>query len=108
MNVKHKKLTWIAAVALTVSVPAMMAQNSATKDIKDAGSDTKHAAEDVGHGVKKGTEKGYDKTKEGTEKGYHKTVHGTKKAYHKTAHATKTGVQKIEGKPNTPSNNPPQ
>lgn len=94
-------------VALALSMPVALAQ-TAGQDMKNAGSDTKHAASSAGHGIARGTEKGYDKTKYGTEKGYHKTVRGTKKGYHKTAHATKTGVHKVEGRPDTPANNPPR
>jgi hypothetical protein len=35
-------------------------------------------------------------------------VQGTKTGYNKTAQTTKTGVHKVEGKPDTPSNHPPQ
>jgi hypothetical protein len=69
---------------------------------------TKSGTEKGYHKTKSGTEKGYDKTKSGTEEGYHKTVSGTKTGYHKTAHATKTGVHEVEGKPDTPANNPPR
>ena len=97
-------LTCVAVVAL--SLP-MVAQ-TATQDLKHAGTDTKDAAESTGHGVSKGSKTVYHKTAAGTSKGYHKTVSGTKTGYHKTVHATKTGVHKVEGKPNTPANNPPQ
>jgi hypothetical protein len=115
-----KSLALIAAIAITL--PAALAQTTdpgAKQDMKNAGSDTKHAATSTGRGVSQGsktaynktaagTQKGYDKTKSGTEKGYDKTKSGTETGYHKTAHATKTGVNKVEDKPNTPANNPPQ
>ncbi len=117
-----RPLALTAVFVLSFSAPAAFAQNSdsgAKQDMKDAGSDTKHAATSVGHGVSKGSEKAYDKTKSGTEKGYDKTKAGTEKAYdktksgtetgyHKTAHATKSTAHKVEGKPDTPANNPPQ
>src|ERR1700761_6225967 len=114
-HMNPKALALIAAIAL--SLPAVA--QTASQDMKNAGSDTKHAATSAGHGVSSGTKTAYhktsngtktayDKTAEGTEKGYHKTVNGTKTGYHKTAHATKTGVNKVEGKPNTPANNPPR
>jgi hypothetical protein len=110
----------IAALVLTLPVAfAQTTDPGAKQDIKNAGSDTKHAATSAGHSVSQGsktayhktaagTEKGYDKTKSGTEKGYDKAKSGTETGYHKTAHATKTGVHKVEGKPDTPANNPPQ
>jgi len=115
-----RSFAWIVVVVLTLSPAfAQSTDPGAKQDMKNAGSDTKHAAVGVGHGISKGTQtayhktasgtgKVYDKTKSGTETGYHKTVQGTKTGYHKTAHATKTGVHKVEGKPDTPANNPPQ
>jgi hypothetical protein len=117
-----KSVTFFAALALTFPLPAALAQTSdpgPKQDVKDAGSDTKHAATNVGHGVSQGsktgyhktvqgTKTGYDKTKVGTEKGYDKTKSGTEKGYHKTTQATKSGLHKVEGKPDTPANNPPQ
>jgi hypothetical protein len=132
MNVVRIRLLGITA-AIVLTLPAALAQSTdpgAKQDMKDAGHDTKHAVTSTGHGIahgtekgydktksgtekgydktKSGTEKGYDKTKSGTEKGYDKTKAGTKKVYHKTAHTTKTGVHKVEGKPDTPENNPPR
>ena len=74
------------AAALTATVPtvAVLAQSSATGDMKSAGSDTKNAAKEAGKGVKK----------------------GTKKAYHKTKHGTKSVMNKIDGKPNNATTNP--
>jgi hypothetical protein len=89
----RKPLAWIAAFALSLPLAAQ----TATQDMKNAGTDTKQAATSAGHGVSKGSKTAY-----------HKTVNGTKTGYHKTVHATKTGVHKVEGKPNTPANNPPQ
>ncbi len=80
----------ILAAALSVAVPAAaMAQTSdsgAKQDMKSAGHETKDAAKDTGHGIKQ----------------------GTKKSYHKTKHFTKKVGHKIEGKKDTPVNNPPQ
>ena len=102
------------SAVLVLGVPAALAQNNdhndpgAKQDMKNAGSDTKHAATDAGHGISHGSKTAYDKTKSGTKTGYHKTVNGTKTGYHKTAHATKSGVHKVECKPDTPENNPPR
>ena len=128
-----RPLALIATLALTLPALAQTSDPGAKQcDMKNADLDTKHAATTAGHGVasegeqdstydktksgtekgydktKSGTEKGYDKTKSGTETGYHKTVQGTKTGYNKTAQTTKTGVHKVEGKPDTPANNPPQ
>jgi hypothetical protein len=81
---------------IALSAAPAIAQ-TAGQDIKNAGSDTKHATTSAGKGIEKGTKTGY-----------HKTVSGTKKGYHKTAHVTKKGVHKVEGKPDTPLNNPPR
>ncbi len=77
----------ILSAALSLTLPSAFAQNSdsgAKRDMKSAGHETKDAAVDTGHGIS----------------------HGTKKAYHKTKHATKHVGHKIEGKRDTPANNP--
>ena len=114
-NYKEKPSMNLGRFALTavlvLGIPAALAQSTdpgAKQDMKNAGSDTKHAATSAGHGISHGSKTAYDKTKSGTKTGYHKTVNGTKTGYHKTAHATKSGVHKVEGKPDTPANNPPQ
>ena len=75
------------AVATTLILPAVaQTSDSGTKSsMKNAGSDTKSATKEAGRGVA-----------QGTKTGYHKTTHGTKKVLHK-----------VEGKPDTPVNNPP-
>lgn len=76
-----------AALSLTIPSAAAFAQDhdsGAKQDMKSAGHETKDAAKDTGHGIK-----------QGTKKGYHKTKHGLKKVGHK-----------IEGKRDTPYNNP--
>jgi hypothetical protein len=101
----------VFTAVLVLGVPAALAQNNdpgAKQDMKNAGSDTRHATTSAAHGVSHGTKTAYGKTKSGTKTGYHKTVRGTKTGYHKTAHATKSGVHKVEGKPDTPENNPPR
>jgi len=108
---KHARLRALALTTTFGLASVLLAQAQdpgAKQDMKNAGSDTKHAATSVGHGVSHGTSTAYHKTASGTEKGYDKTKSGTKTAYHKTAHTTKTGVHKVEGKPDTPTNNPPQ
>lgn len=78
-----------AALSLTLPTAAAFAQSGdsgAKRDMKSAGHETKDAVKDTGHGIK-----------QGSKKGYHKTKHFTKKVGHK-----------IEGKRDTPINNPPQ
>ncbi len=82
-----RTLILTAALSLTLPVAAAFAQSSdsgAKQDMKSAGHETKDAVKDTGHGIK-----------QGTKKGYHKTKHFTKKVGHK-----------IEGKRDTPVNNP--
>ncbi len=83
--------TLILSAALSLSLPSAAAfaqstDSGAKRDMKSAGHETKDAAVDTGHGIKK----------------------GTKKVYHKTKHVTKKVGHKIEGKKDTPVNNPPQ
>ncbi len=76
-----------AALSLTLPTAAALAQSNdsgAKRDMKSAGHETKNAAVDTGHGIKQ----------------------GTKKVYHKTKHVTKKVGHKIEGKRDTPANNP--
>ena len=78
-----------AALSLTLPTAAALAQSNdsgAKQDAKSAGHETKQATKDAGRSVE-----------QGTKKGYHKTKHFTKKVGHK-----------IEGKKDTPLNNPPQ
>ena len=84
----HRR-TLILSAALSLALPFNMAlaqtnDNGAKQDMKSAGHDTSNAAKNAGHGVK-----------QGTKKGYHSTKHATKKVGHK-----------IEGKKDTPLNNP--
>ena len=87
------KLPNTAAFALTVALSltapsatlfAQTGDSGAKRDMNSAGHETKNAAVDTGHGVK-----------QGTKKGYHSTKHFTKKVGHK-----------VEGKQDTPANNP--
>ena len=66
--------------------PSDGVRTAQSKDMKDAGHDTKTAAKDVGHG-----------TKTGTKKVYHATKHGTKKAWDKTKNTTKEGAADSQG-----------
>lgn len=79
---------FILTAALSLTIPtAAFAQDrdSGTKrDMQSAGHETKDAAKDTGHGIKQ----------------------GTKKSYHKTKHFTKKVGHKVEGKQDTPYNNP--
>jgi len=101
----------VLASSLTFLMPAtsMLALQSAKQDMKQAGTETKDAAQDAGHGVAKGSKKVYHKTKHGTKVATHKTVEGTKSASktvshdtktaaHKTAHGTKDVLHKVEDK----------
>lgn len=83
---------------LVASTPVIVAQNSAGQDMKQAGTETKDAAQDAGHGIAKGTKKAYHKTKHETKKVAHKTENGTKTAAHKTETGTKDALHKVEGK----------
>jgi hypothetical protein len=65
MNLGHFALTTV----LVLGIPAALAQNNDSgpkQDMKNAGSDTKHAATDAGHGISHGSKAAYDKTKSGT------------------------------------------
>ena len=82
-------------VALVLSLPVAFAQttdNGAKQDMKNAGSDTKHAATSAGHGVSEGSKTAYNKTASGTQKGYDQAKSGTKTAYHKTAVRNREGL----------------
>ena len=74
-----RSLAFIATLALTLPALAQTSDNGAKQDMKNAGTDTKHAATSAGHGVSEGSKTAYDKTKSGTEKGYDKTKSGTEK-----------------------------
>ena len=57
-----RSLVLIAATVLLLPVAFAQATDQGPKqDMKDAGSDTKHAAKSVGHGVSQGTKTGVDK-----------------------------------------------
>ena len=70
------RLALTAIMALTVPSVLGFAQ-TASQDMKNAGSDTKSATKNAGSSISKGTKKGYRKTKNGTKKAYHK-VDGTR------------------------------
>lgn len=94
------KLVLAAAFTFTTMTPMLSpAQNGAKQDMKNAGSETKYAAQDAGHGVKTGTKKAYHKTKHGTKVAAHKTADTSKTAYHKTVNGTENVGDKIAGKP---------
>ncbi len=59
--------------ALGWSQPTPSQDSGAKQDMKNAGHETKNAAQDAGRGVKQGTKKAYHKTKRGTKKAWHKT-----------------------------------
>jgi hypothetical protein len=77
-------LSLVLSVGLT---GAMLAQESAKQDMKDAGHETKQAAKDTGHA-----------TKTTAKKTGHKVKHTTKKATHKAARKTDEGARKVEEK----------
>ena len=64
-------LALTTALLLTSPAASLFAQ-TASQDMKNAGSDTKSATKSAGSGVSKGTKKAYHKTKSGTKKAYHK------------------------------------
>lgn len=96
----HGRLgSFIMSAVLGLALPAAFAQTTdsgAKQDVKDAGSDTKHAVTSVGHGIGKGTKTLAHKTETGTEKAYDKTKTGTKTAAHKTASTTEKGYDKTK------------
>ena len=75
--VEFKSASLLLSLVLTC---APVIAQTASQDMKNAGTETKNAAKDTGHGVKTGTEKAYDKTSSGTKTAYHKTANGTKTA----------------------------
>ena len=70
---------------------AQQTDSGAKQDTKNAGHETKYAAQDAAHG-----------TKQGTKKAYHKTKRGTKKAYHKTSDTTQGAVDGAKEGARTP------
>ena len=68
MNLRHAA-QW---VLIATSLSTLHAQ-TASQDIKNAGSHTKAAAQSAGNGVSKGTKKTYRSTKRGTKNAFHKT-----------------------------------
>ena len=69
MKVSQSLRLSLAVAAFSFVLPLGIAQ-TAKQDMKDAGSDTKHAATSAGHGIS----------------------HGTKTAYHKTVHGRRRGT----------------
>jgi len=98
-----KSLALIAVLALGSAAFAQNNDPGPKQDVKNAGSDTQHAATDTGHGISHGTQKAYHKTTSGTKTGYHKTVNGTKTGYHKTTTATRNVGRRVEDKPTVPN-----
>src|ERR1700733_11107675 len=99
-------ITLASSLALGLISGVGLAQ-SATQDLKNAGTDTKDAGKDVGHGVAKGTTKAYHSTANGTKVAADKTADTSKTVAHKTSAGTKKTVNKVEGKP-TPQKAPPR
>ncbi len=62
-------LTIVTAIVVS---PTFVFAQTASQDMKNAGSDTKSASKNAGSSISKGTKKGYRKTKSGTKKAYHK------------------------------------
>jgi hypothetical protein len=91
MNIfKHKYIYSLALLtALTGSLLALPQNESATQDVKDAGSATKHAAKHVGSATKKTAKK--------TGHAVKKT---TKKVVHASAKKTKHAAEKVQDKTN--------
>ena len=91
-----RSLALIATLALTFPVFAQTSDPGVKQDMKNAGTDTKHATTSAGHGVSEGSKTAYDKSKSGTEKGYNKTKSGTEKGYDKTKAGTEKGYDKTK------------
>jgi hypothetical protein len=70
----------LLASAMVFSVSAVTLAQTATQDMKNAGTDTKDATKSAGHGIAKGTRHAYHATKRGTKKVIHKSARGTRKA----------------------------
>ena len=66
-----RTLALAAVTAIAVS-PTLVFAQTASQDMKNAGSNTKSATKNAGSSISKGTKKGYHKTKNGTKKAYHK------------------------------------
>ena len=81
-----RKLGGVAlSAALAIGMSAGFAraqQDDGKQDIKNAGHETKDAADDTGHAIDKGTDKAYDKTKYHTKRAWHSTKRHTKRAAH--------------------------
>jgi hypothetical protein len=97
--VRLSRIAIAAALVVGISHNITFAQDTATKDIKKAGTETKDAAKDTGHAVSKGSEKAYHKTVSGTKEAADKTSDASKTVAHKTSTTTKKTVDKVEGKP---------
>jgi hypothetical protein len=69
---------------------AQQTDSGAKQDMKNAGHETKYAAQDAAHGTKQGTKKAYHKTKRGTKKAYRKTKDTTKGAVDGTKEGART------------------
>ncbi len=71
---QHRRLfTFALTAAISLASPAaILLAQTASQDMKNAGSDTKSATKSAGSGVSKGTKKAYHKTKSGSKKAYHK------------------------------------
>ena len=67
----RKLSTLVLTAGLSLSSAMAFAQ-TATQDMKNAGTSTKNATKSAGSGISKGTKKAYHKTKKGTKKAYHK------------------------------------
>jgi hypothetical protein len=81
------KVTFLSLLMLLAGSLLVPAQDTVSKDLKGAGSDTKNAAK-----------KGAVATKNGAKKGATATAHGVKKGTHKAASATEKGASKVKQK----------
>ena len=69
---QRRTLFTLALILALTSPAATLLAQTASQDMKNAGSDTKSATKSASSGVSKGTKKAYHKTKGGTKKAYHK------------------------------------
>jgi hypothetical protein len=80
----RQQLSALVLGAALAYVPALgwsqQHDSGAKQDMKNAGHDTKNAADNAARGTKQGTKKAYHATKRGTKKAYSKTKHTAKGA----------------------------
>lgn len=97
----------LLAAGLAIGLGSGIAfSQTAGQDMKNAGQNTKAAAQDAGHATKQGSKTAYRKTKRGTKKAYYKTENGAKTAGRdtetgakETGRRTQNAGDAVAGKP---------